>query len=85
MVGSDCSTGLPSVSHPVTNYGVTKPISLAGPMDADIHRNIELEKVVFKFQLFWWALLLLLLMLLCCVKISVSELNFNFLLCCTYW
>ncbi|KAL0557776.1 hypothetical protein IC582_006327 [Cucumis melo] len=45
MVGSDCSTGLPSVSHPATNYGVTKPISLAGPTDADIHRNIELEKV----------------------------------------
>lgn len=70
MVGSDCSTGLPSVSHPATNYGVTKPISLAGPTDADIHRNIELEKVVFKFQLFWWVSLLL-----CCVKISVNELN----------
>lgn len=47
-MGSDSSPGFP----PAPNYGVTKPISLAGPTDADIQRNIELEKVVFTFVLF---------------------------------
>lgn len=27
-------------------YGVTKPISLAGPCDADVQRSKELEKVL---------------------------------------
>lgn len=28
-------------------YGITKPISLAGPAEADLHRNMELDKVFF--------------------------------------
>lgn len=35
---SNCSTTLPK------EYGVTKPLSLAGPMEADIQRTKELEK-----------------------------------------
>ena len=38
---------------PAKKYGITKPISLAGPTDADLQRNAELEKVIF-FQLFLW-------------------------------
>ncbi|XP_055829803.1 nuclear poly(A) polymerase 4-like [Solanum dulcamara] len=37
---SNCSTTLP----PSQQYGVTKPLSLAGPMEADIQRTKELEK-----------------------------------------
>lgn len=32
---------------PPKQYGVTKPISMAGPTEADIQRNRELEKVLF--------------------------------------
>ena len=31
--------------QPVKQYGVTKPISLSGPTEADIQRSLELEKV----------------------------------------
>lgn len=31
--------------QPPKQWGVTKPLSLAGPSDADIQRNRELEKV----------------------------------------
>lgn len=27
------------------SYGITKPLSIAGPSPADVKRNIELEKV----------------------------------------
>ncbi|CAN4098477.1 unnamed protein product [Withania somnifera] len=37
---SNCSTTLPK------EYGVTKPLSLAGPMEADIQRTKELEKLL---------------------------------------
>lgn len=37
----NCSTTLP----PSKQYGVTKPLSLAGPTEADIQRTKELEKV----------------------------------------
>ncbi|XP_038884466.1 nuclear poly(A) polymerase 4-like isoform X2 [Benincasa hispida] len=52
MVGSDTSPGFPSAPQPATNYGVTKPISLAGPTDADIQRNIELEKFLIDSGLY---------------------------------
>lgn len=52
MVGSDSLSSLPSLSpppaekkQPPKQWGVTKPLSLAGPVDADIQRNKELEKV----------------------------------------
>lgn len=32
---------------PPKQYGVTKPISMAGPTEADIQRTRELEKVLF--------------------------------------
>lgn len=51
MVGSDSSTAFSPAPQPARNNGVTKPISLAGPTDADIQRNIELEKVFFFFFL----------------------------------
>lgn len=31
------------------SYGITKPLSVAGPSKADLKRNLELEKVVFVF------------------------------------
>ncbi|XWS20217.1 hypothetical protein CRYUN_Cryun31cG0081000 [Craigia yunnanensis] len=43
-----CSEGLsgspPPVAASVTQYGVTKPISMAGPTEADIQRSRDLEK-----------------------------------------
>ena len=45
-MGSDSSTAFHPAPQPASIYGVTKPISLAGPTDADIQRNIELEKVL---------------------------------------
>lgn len=54
------SKGL-NLSPPPKQYGVTKPISMSGPMDADIQRSRELEKVslfffpppLFIFLMFW--------------------------------
>lgn len=34
-----------TVAHGLKQYGVTKPISLAGPTEADLQRTVELEKV----------------------------------------
>lgn len=34
-------------SQPPKKYGITKPISLAGPSETDIQRNMELEKAIF--------------------------------------
>ncbi|KAF7830096.1 nuclear poly(A) polymerase 4-like isoform X1 [Senna tora] len=45
MVGSqsaDVSSASPC--QQAKKYGITKPISLAGPTETDIHRNMELEK-----------------------------------------
>uniref|UniRef100_A0A3Q7GZI1 Poly(A) polymerase nucleotidyltransferase domain-containing protein n=1 Tax=Solanum lycopersicum TaxID=4081 RepID=A0A3Q7GZI1_SOLLC len=43
---SNCSITLPPTQQvPLPKeYGVTKPLSLAGPMEADIQRTKELEK-----------------------------------------
>ncbi|XP_010267123.1 PREDICTED: nuclear poly(A) polymerase 4-like isoform X2 [Nelumbo nucifera] len=43
MVSSEGLSG-PSPPQAVRQYGVTKPISVAGPTEADIQRNLELEK-----------------------------------------
>ncbi|XP_023546653.1 nuclear poly(A) polymerase 4-like isoform X1 [Cucurbita pepo subsp. pepo] len=52
MVGSDSSTAFHPAPQPASIYGVTKPISLAGPTDADIQRNIELEKFLIDSGLY---------------------------------
>ncbi|RYR47341.1 hypothetical protein Ahy_A07g033277 isoform A [Arachis hypogaea] len=57
MVVSDASNGGGSSSPPLvveqTNtLGITKPISLAGPTDADLHRNAELEKFLLDSGLY---------------------------------
>ncbi|KAL0415169.1 UNVERIFIED_CONTAM: Nuclear poly(A) polymerase 4 [Sesamum latifolium] len=49
MVGSDSTSLSPSPppveqKRPPKQWGVTRPLSLAGPSDADIQRNRELEK-----------------------------------------
>ncbi|XP_019196912.1 PREDICTED: nuclear poly(A) polymerase 4-like isoform X2 [Ipomoea nil] len=45
MVTSDSSSDSPSLPPPIPKqYGVTKPLSLSGPTDADIRRTKELEK-----------------------------------------
>jgi poly(A) polymerase len=41
MVGSQSSNGTAA-----KRYGITKPISVAGPTEPDLHRNAELEKVI---------------------------------------
>lgn len=44
-----------TVAHGLKQYGVTKPISLAGPTEADLQRTVELEKVCsYKFSLFYF-------------------------------
>ncbi|XP_047958922.1 nuclear poly(A) polymerase 4-like isoform X6 [Salvia hispanica] len=59
MVGSDSLSSLPSLSPPTAEkkqppkqWGVTKPLSLAGPIDADIQRNKELEKFLVESGLY---------------------------------
>lgn len=42
MVDTENTNG--SSPQPAKKYGITKPISLAGPTEADLHRNLELEK-----------------------------------------
>lgn len=55
---------LPPPQAAARQYGVTKPISTAGPTEADIQRTLELEKVCaiefcfgkideFLFLIFW--------------------------------
>ncbi|KAI4316081.1 hypothetical protein L6164_024097 [Bauhinia variegata] len=45
MVGSENPNGAsPPPPQQSKKYGITKPISLAGPTEADFHRNKELEK-----------------------------------------
>ncbi|XWS17681.1 hypothetical protein CRYUN_Cryun33cG0088300 [Craigia yunnanensis] len=43
---------LPHQSQPPKKYGITKPISLAGPNEADIQRNTELEKFLIESGLY---------------------------------
>lgn len=45
MVTSDSSSDSPPLPPIPKQYGVTKPLSLSGPTDADIRRTKELEKV----------------------------------------
>lgn len=55
MAGPESLDGSsPPPVAPVTakKYGVTKPISVAGPTEVDFQRNTELEKVGFFFFLF---------------------------------
>lgn len=52
MVTSDSSSDSPPLPPIPKQYGVTKPLSLSGPTDADIRRTKELEKVrLFCFPL----------------------------------
>lgn len=48
-MGSSAETSLASAvappPPPAKQYGVTKPLSLSGPSEADLQRNSELEKV----------------------------------------
>ncbi|XWS16281.1 hypothetical protein CRYUN_Cryun34aG0071800 [Craigia yunnanensis] len=48
--GLSCSP--PSVAVPVTQYGVTKPISMAGPTEADMQRSLDLEKFLVEAGLY---------------------------------
>ncbi|KAG2699601.1 hypothetical protein I3760_07G199000 [Carya illinoinensis] len=50
MVGSESPNG--SSPQPARKYGITKPISLAGPTEADLHRNMELEKFLIDSGLY---------------------------------
>ena len=47
MVGSESLNG--SSPQPKM-YGITNPISMAGPTETDLQRNSELEKVFLVFQ-----------------------------------
>lgn len=74
MVGSDSLNSSLSPSpppaekkQPLKQWGVAKPLSLAGPLDADVQRNRELEKVccvlclLFGLNRPWFALIVLLM------------------------
>ncbi|XP_007024323.2 PREDICTED: nuclear poly(A) polymerase 4 isoform X1 [Theobroma cacao] len=53
MVSSEGLSGsTPPVAAPVKQYGVTKPISMAGPSEADIQRSRELEKFLVEAGLY---------------------------------
>ncbi|EOY26945.1 Nucleic acid binding protein, putative isoform 2 [Theobroma cacao] len=53
MVSSEGLSGsTPPVAVPVEQYGVTKPISMAGPTEADIQRSRELEKFLVEAGLY---------------------------------
>ncbi|XP_073015497.1 nuclear poly(A) polymerase 4-like isoform X2 [Primulina eburnea] len=56
MVGSDGLNGSPSAlleqKQPPKQWGVTRPLSLAGPIEADIQRNTGLEKFLVDSGLF---------------------------------
>jgi hypothetical protein len=46
MVGPESPNG--STPQPAAKkYGITKPISIAGPTEADLQRNMDMEKVNF--------------------------------------
>ncbi|KAK8505306.1 hypothetical protein V6N13_045746 [Hibiscus sabdariffa] len=46
------NASLPHQSLPPKKHGITKPISLAGPSEADIQRNTELEKFLIESGLY---------------------------------
>jgi poly(A) polymerase len=50
MVDSESPNG--SSPQTAAKYGITKPISLAGPTEADLQRNMELEKVKIRSDFF---------------------------------
>lgn len=54
MAGSRSPLGYspPPPSQTMKNYGITKPISLAGPSEADIQRNSELERFLVESGLY---------------------------------
>ncbi|XVE52014.1 hypothetical protein DITRI_Ditri02bG0086600 [Diplodiscus trichospermus] len=53
MASSEGFSGSPtSVAAPVTQYGVTKPISMAGPTEADLQRSRDLEKFLVEAGLY---------------------------------
>ncbi|KAA8521866.1 hypothetical protein F0562_012512 [Nyssa sinensis] len=55
MMGSESVSGSsrsPPQPAATKKYGVTKPISLAGPTEADLQRNVELEKVLINSGLY---------------------------------
>ncbi|XP_052875543.1 nuclear poly(A) polymerase 4-like isoform X2 [Gossypium arboreum] len=53
MVSSEGLCGSqPPIAAPVTQYGVTKPISMAGPTAADIQRSRDLEKFLVQAGLY---------------------------------
>lgn len=51
MAGSESSNGFSPSPEALKKYGITKPISLAGPSEVDLQRNAELEKVIFSGNL----------------------------------
>jgi poly(A) polymerase len=50
MVDSNSPNG--SSRQTAAKYSITKPISLAGPTEADLQRNMELEKVKIRSDFF---------------------------------
>ncbi|KAE8688977.1 Nuclear poly(A) polymerase 2 [Hibiscus syriacus] len=50
--GSPNNASLPQQSQPPKKHGIKKPISLAGPSEADIQRNTELEKFLIESGLY---------------------------------
>jgi poly(A) polymerase len=50
MVDSESLNG--SSPQTAAKYGIIKPISLAGPTEADLQRNMELEKVKIRSDFF---------------------------------
>ncbi|GMJ07645.1 poly(A) polymerase 2 [Hibiscus trionum] len=46
------NASLPHQSRPPKKHGITEPISLAGPSEADIQRNTELEKFLIESGLY---------------------------------
>ncbi|PHT40488.1 hypothetical protein CQW23_19342 [Capsicum baccatum] len=53
MVDSESLTPPPAeAAPPPKKYGVTKPLSLAGPTDADLQRNATLEKFLKESELY---------------------------------
>ncbi|MCD9640671.1 hypothetical protein HAX54_026121 [Datura stramonium] len=52
MVGSESLTPPTEAAPPPKKYGVTKPLSLSGPTEADLQRNAALEKFLKESDLY---------------------------------
>ncbi|GAV65513.1 NTP_transf_2 domain-containing protein/PAP_RNA-bind domain-containing protein/PAP_central domain-containing protein [Cephalotus follicularis] len=52
MVESQSPNGSSPATKPARKYGITKPISLSGPTEPDLHRNTELEKFLVEHGLY---------------------------------